>query len=82
MKVIITPKALKQYKHLPISEQVKIQKKLMALATDSHMGKKLSGQLQESRVLRVWPYRIIYYINHERNAVFVISIIHRQGAYS
>lgn len=82
MKVIITPKALKQYKHLPTSEQAKIQKKLMTLETDPHVGKKLAGELHESRVLKAWPYRIIYYINHERNAVFITAILHRQGAYS
>ena len=79
MKVIITPKALKQYQHLPSPEQTKIKKKLMTLENDPNAGKKLSGELAELRSLRAWPYRVIYYT--EKDNIFVISIIHRQGAY-
>lgn len=79
VQVIITPKAQKQFKHIPISEQSKIKKKLASLKNDLYSGKKLSGELEELRSLRAWPYRIIYYIKN--NTVFVTSIIHRQSAY-
>ena len=79
LQVIITPKAQKQYNHLPSKEQSKIKKKLMTLGNDPYSGKKLSGELAELRSLRVWPYRIIYYI--EEDKIFITSIIHRQGAY-
>lgn len=78
-QVIITPKAQKQFNHLPTSEQSKIKKKLISLTSDPYIGKKLSGELQELRSLKVWPFRIIYYI--EKDIVFITSIIHRQGAY-
>ena len=78
-QVIITPKARKQFKHLPTSEQVKIKKKLISLESDPYIGKKLSGELTELRSLKAWPYRIIYYT--KKDIIFITSIIHRQGAY-
>lgn len=78
-QIIVTPKAQKQFEHLPSSEKTKIKKKLIVLENDPLAGKKLTGELVELRSLKAWPYRIIYYIDNDK--VFVISIIHRQGAY-
>lgn len=79
LQVIVTPKAEKQFKHLPNSERLKIKKKLVVLADNPYSGKKLSGEFSELRSIRSWPYRIIYYISKEK--IFVTSIMHRQGAY-
>ena len=81
MQVIITPKAQKQYEHLPKDEQAKIKKKLLVLESDPLSGKKLAGELKEQRSFRAWPYRIIYYMNVNEEKIYVTSIIHRQGAY-
>lgn len=81
MHVIVTPKAEKQYKHLPKPEQAKIKKKLYALENDPLSGKKLSGELSKLRSIKVWPYRIIYFLDYQNNKISIVSIIHRQGAY-
>lgn len=81
MLVIITPKAVKQYKHIPKPEQAKIKKKLVLLEHNPQEGKKLSGQYTELRSLKVWPYRIIYYIDTVQKKLFVVTIAHRQGVY-
>lgn len=81
MQVIITPRASKQFGRLPRIEQAKIKKKLTVLENDPYAGKKLSGELSETRSLRAWPYRVLYYIDQEKNTLFVISVLHRQGAY-
>lgn len=81
MEIIITPKALKQYAHLPKTEQTKIKKKLVTLKISPQEGKKLSGEYKELRSLRVWPYRIIYYINASQKKIFIVTIVHRQGVY-
>lgn len=81
MLVVIIPKALKQYTHLPKVEQAKIKKKLLGLEDNPQEGKKLSGEYSELRSLRVWPYRIIYYINDKQKKVFIVTIAHRQGVY-
>lgn len=81
LKVIVTPEAVKQFKHLPISEQAKIKKKLLSLENNPLAGKKLSGELSQLRSLKVWPYRVIYYIDQNKQNIFITSILHRQGAY-
>lgn len=80
-EVILTPQATKQFKHLPKIEQTKIKKKLASLESNPISGKKLSGELSELRSLKVWPYRIIYHVNQNKQNIFITSIIHRQGAY-
>ena len=81
MEVIVTPKALRQYKHLPKSEQAKIKKRLLILEQNPQEGKKLSGKLLGIRSLKVWPYRIIYLIEKKEKKIFVVTIAHRQGVY-
>lgn len=81
MHVIVTPKALKQYKYLPIPEQSKIKRKLIMLEQNPLEGKKLAGSLAEVRSLKAWPYRILYYIDEKAKKVFVVTIAHRQGVY-
>lgn len=79
--IIITPRALKVYNGLPKSEQIKFKKKLLSLETNPLEGKKLFGEYKDSRSLKAWPYRIIYYINEKEKKVFVVTIAHRQGVY-
>lgn len=81
MKVTITPSAQKDFSHLQQKDKEKIKKKLSLLETNPLEGKKLSGELNELRSLRAWPYRIIYYIKNEEKAAYITSIVHRQGAY-
>lgn len=81
MDVVIAKDAQKQYKRLPESEQAKIKKKLTILSQDPLAGKKLEGKLAGRRVIRAWPYRIIYSINDVKQRVEVSDILHRQSAY-
>ncbi|OGH39122.1 MAG: hypothetical protein A3B44_01720 [Candidatus Levybacteria bacterium RIFCSPLOWO2_01_FULL_38_21] len=81
MQIIVTPKAAKDYKLLPKTEQTKIKRKLEILEENPYIGKKLSAEFSELRVLRAWPYRIIYYIDNKRGKIFIVNIHHRQGAY-
>ena len=81
MQVIITPKANKQYNHLPKSDQSKIKKKLLVLQQNPQEGKKLSGKLSDVRSLKAWPYRILYYIDEKPEKIFIVTIAHRQGVY-
>ncbi|MBP7785674.1 type II toxin-antitoxin system RelE/ParE family toxin [Patescibacteria group bacterium] len=82
MKVFLTPSALKQYNLLPENFKLRVRNKLLYLENNPYEGKKLSGRLSEIRSLRVWPYRILYYIDKKSNKIFVVTIAHRQGVYS
>ncbi len=81
MNVYLSQNAKKQHHGLPKIQQKKIKKKLELLATDPTSGKKLGGEFAGQRSLKAWPYRILYLIDKKDNAVYVISILHRQGAY-
>lgn len=83
MEVVLTPKAQKHYKNLPKSEQSKIKRKIKVLEANPNIGKKLSGELEELRIIRAWPYRIFYYISEKNDEakIYIVSILHRQGTY-
>jgi len=82
MKVFLTPSALKQYSLLPEKFKLRVRKKLLFLENNLHEGKKLSEKLSEIRSLRVWPYRILYYIDNKSKKIYIVTIAHRQGVYS
>ena len=82
MQIIITPQAEKQLLRLPKKDRGKVQKKLVSLKENVFAGKKLRGEFEGQYSLRVWPYRIIYQISTKSKTIYVVSIIHRQGAYN
>ena len=82
MKVFLTPSALKQYNLLPENLKIRVRNKLLFLENNPYEGKKLSGKLSEIRSLRVWPYRILYYIDKKFtllqlliDRVFIVRIL-------
>lgn len=80
-KVFITPQAQREYQKLPRRERIKIRQKLTELEENPLAGKKLVGKLTGFYSLRVWPYRAIYLIAKGNKEVWVVHILHRQGAY-
>ena len=82
MDVIFSKDAKRQHNRLPQSDQKKVRKKLAVLEQDSLLGKKLTGEFEGVRSLRVWPYRILYEINKKTKRVEVLMIAHRQGVYN
>ena len=82
MQVFITRQAQKQFKNIPQNKQQKIREVFSSLAATPLIGKPLKGQLEGKYSIRCWPYRIIYQIDGKNQQVFVLAIIHRQGAYT
>jgi len=81
MQVFITPEAKKQYRRLPLNQKAKIKKKLNLIKQNAFACKKLAGKLNHLRSTKAWPYRIIYWINTTHHKIWIVSILHRQGAY-
>lgn len=81
MKVIFSKEAQKQYGRLAESDKKKIDKKISLLSSQPFVGKKLSGEYKDLRSLKAWPYRIIYVTDEIQKEIWIVSIIHRQGAY-
>lgn len=79
--ISLTDEAKKNIYQLPKYEQKKVKKKLLILAQNPYLGKKLSGEMADQYSFRAWPYRIIYQINQNQLFVTVLKIAHRQGAY-
>jgi mRNA interferase RelE/StbE len=81
MKVEYSHTAEKQIKKLPKSKQIKVLKTIEKLKGDPYAGKKLKGEFEGLRSLKLWPYRIIYrYLPHEK-LLFINVVEHRQGVY-
>lgn len=81
MEIFLTPEAQKQYHHFSENDRTKIVKNLHALKSDPWFGKKLTSRFENLYSLKAWPYRIIYSINKIKQEIWIVSILHRQGAY-
>ena len=79
-KVFLTDQAQKELLKLPSREKLKIQKKLLALESNIVAGKRLVGKLSGFYSLKIWPYRVVYLVKKNKE-VWVVHILHRQGAY-
>ena len=81
MKIEYSETARKQLKKLPKNQKIKVLKKIEKLKNDPYAGKKLKGEFEGLRSLKVWPYRIVYrYLTQDR--LFFINVVqHRQRAY-
>jgi len=80
-RLIIQPRARKQFQKLPKAQQEKIGKVFNFIKADPFSGKKLRGEHKEEYVMRAWPYRIIYTIKKKKVTVYVLAIGHRQSIY-
>lgn len=79
--VTFTKNAQKQYNKLPNVIKPRVARTIASLSQNPFNGKKLGGELSGLRVLRAWPYRIIYQASVEGQKVEISNILHRQGAY-
>ena len=77
----IKTKALKQIEKLPKNDQQKVFASMEVLKENPLAGKQLEGKYTGFRALRVWPYRIIYAIDHQTISVTVVKVGHRKDVY-
>ena len=81
MDLILSKNARKDYSNFPRFQKAKVRKKLAFLQQNPYAGKKLTGELEGIRSLRIWPYRLFYEVNEKTRRIEVHKIKHRQGAY-
>lgn len=81
MKVEYSDTARKQLKRLSKSKQIKVLKTIEKLKGDPYAGKKLKGEFEGLRSLKVWPYRVIYRYLSQDKLLFINVIQHRQKVY-
>jgi len=80
-KVILPHKVQKELDRIDYEFRTKIIEALVVIGDNPQLGKKLTGEYKGLRSFRVWPYRIIYSVDHGQLLVLVIKIGHRQGVY-
>ncbi|HUS60372.1 MAG TPA: type II toxin-antitoxin system RelE/ParE family toxin [Nevskiaceae bacterium] len=81
MRVEYSDTARKQLKKLPKTKQIKVLKKIEKLKNDPYAGKKLKGEFEGLRSLKVWPYRVVYRYLSQDKILFINVIQHRQAVY-
>ena len=77
----VKPKAMKELESLPKKEQDRVFAAFDVLRENPLAGKPLEGIYKGFRSLRVWPYRIIYAVDHGIVTVTVVRIGHRKDVY-
>lgn len=80
-KVRYTAKAAKSLAGIPESLRRRVADAVDSLSINPFVGKKLKGKLMGYYSLRVWPYRIIYFVKKHEITVIILDIGHRQWIY-
>lgn len=79
--ICYSAQALKRLKKIPETWQRRVVKAISGLQENPYEGKKLQGKLDGLYSLRVWPYRIIYFVEKQEITVIILDIGHRQNVY-
>lgn len=80
-RLLMTKQADKQFENLPKKDQKRVQASFEVLRENPTAGKLLEGKYKGFRTLRIWPYRIIYVVDHGIITVTVVKIGHRKDVY-
>lgn len=80
-EIYLTPNTAKLFRKIKDQKiKTKIKAGFKKLSQDPHAGKKLRGELEGQNSLRIWPYRIVYYVTEDKN-ITVTDIGHRKDIY-
>lgn len=77
----IKAKAQKELESLSVKDQKQVLAVFDVLRENPAAGKQLQGKFKGFRSIRVWPYRIIYVIDHKIITVTIVKIGHRKNVY-
>ena len=80
-RIVFHKSASKKISKLIVSDRERISKIIDSLAINPYFGKKLRGELEGSRRVRVGDFRIIYDILEDERVVLVHAIGSRGDVY-
>jgi mRNA-degrading endonuclease RelE of RelBE toxin-antitoxin system len=80
MALFLTRTFQKNFLRLPKSSQSKVEAALREIYSNPLAGKKLFGDLEGEFSFRIGAYRIIYFIDQEKN-IWVETVRHRKEVY-
>ena len=67
-------KARHSLKRIPFEWQARIESAIDCLIQGPFYGRKMWGQLQNKRWLKLWPYRIVYEVDEKKHIVYILNI--------
>jgi mRNA interferase RelE/StbE len=77
----VKTKVQKQLESFSKKDQQRVLEAFDVLRGNPTAGKQLEGKYKGFRSLRVWPYRIIYALDHAIITITVVKIGHRKDVY-
>jgi mRNA-degrading endonuclease RelE of RelBE toxin-antitoxin system len=80
MALFLTRTFQKNFLRLPKNSQAKVKAALREINSNPLAGKKLLGDLEDEFSFRIGAYRIIYFIDQEKN-IWVETVRHRKEVY-
>ena len=80
MALFLTRTFQKNFLRLPKNSQSKVEAALREIHSNPMAGKKLLGDLEGEFSFRIGAYRIIYFIDQEKN-IWVETVRHRRDVY-
>ncbi|MDO8463514.1 MAG: type II toxin-antitoxin system mRNA interferase toxin, RelE/StbE family, partial [bacterium] len=72
---------VKEIRKVSTPTQARIWRAIDRLSSHWHEGKKLCGEYSGCRVIRVWPYRIIYEVHKRKLLIVILRVADRKDAY-
>lgn len=80
MALFLTRTFQKNFLQLPKNSQSKVEAALIEIHSNPHAGKRLLGDLEGEFSFRIGAYRIICFIDQEKN-IWVETVRHRRDVY-
>lgn len=81
MKIVLSPRAVKQYNKIGSKDRQKVNRKIGLLSRDPLIGKTLQGEYKGEYSLRAWPLRIIYTFDPDEQIIQIEDIDYRGDVY-
>ncbi len=81
MKVVLSPRASKQYNKIGTKDRPKVDRKINLLVKNPLLGKRLQGEYQGEYCVRAWPLRIIYSFDPADQVIQIEDIDYRGDVY-
>ena len=80
MALFLTKTFQKNFQKLPKNIQTKVENSLRKIHLNPYTGKKLLGELEGEFSYGLGKYRIIYFIDREKN-IWIETVRHRKDVY-
>ena len=80
MALFLTQTFQKHFRKLPKNIQTNVENSMRKIYSDPYKEKKLLGELEGEFSYRLGKYRIIYFIDREKN-IWIETVRHRKDVY-